>query len=65
MKSSSQVVGETTMRASQQSFNEDFWKMTIMALVAGASERLVPSLLRQLSDRAANEKPESTEIKTG
>ena len=59
MKSDPDIVGDAVMRASQDSFRRDFWKMIILALVAGASERLVPSLLQQLSDRTGSQQPES------
>ena len=55
MKADPGSIGDVIVRASQASFKSDFWKLVILALVAGASERLVPSLLQQLSSKSTDE----------
>lgn len=61
MKADSGSTGDLVIRASRASFKADFWKMIILALVAGASERMVPSLLQQLSNNSTNEIPAQAE----
>jgi hypothetical protein len=48
-------LGDVAMRASGVMFLEDFWKMLIMAVAAGSSERLVPSLLEKFSSQTVAE----------
>jgi len=52
------TVEDMAKRATTAGFEADFWKMAILALAAGYSERLVPSLLKQVS------KPTGAEAKT-